>query len=108
MSLCIRYYAIIVSTEAILSDIVVLFFPIFPTCACVSFQLYFVHACAIEKIAINNINVDMYRKSIEFHGGKIVTEQCKVELVISIMLRFLHFYFFTRLSILNVTLSLEC
>lgn len=24
-----------------------------------------------------------------------MTEQCKVELVISIMLRFLHFYFFT-------------
>ena len=107
MSLFIRYNAIIVSTEAILSDLVVIF-PIFPTRTCVSFQLYFVHACAIEKIAINNINVDMYRKSIEFHGGKIVTEQCKVELVISIMLRFLHFYFFTRLSILNVTLSLEC
>lgn len=68
MSLCIRYYAIIVSTEAILSDLVVLFFPIFPTCACVSFQLYFVHACAIEKIAINNIKVD--KKFISCIGNR--------------------------------------
>lgn len=27
-----------------------------------------------------------------------MTEQCKVELVISIMLRFLHFYFFTAVD----------
>lgn len=63
MSLCIRYYAIIVSTEAILSDLVVLFFSIFPTCACVSFQLHSVHACAVEKIppitlkSIRNLSV---------------------------------------------------
>ena len=68
MSLCIRYYAIIVSTEAILSDIVVLFFPIFPTCACVSFQLYSVHACAIEKIATNNVEVD--KKFISCIGNR--------------------------------------
>lgn len=43
------------STEAILSDLVVIFSNISDLCVCVSFQLYFVHTCAVENIAINNV-----------------------------------------------------
>ena len=54
MSLCIRYYAIIVSTEAILSDLIVIFSNISDLCVGV-FSIIFCPCVCIEKIVINNV-----------------------------------------------------
>ena len=92
-----------------------LFFPIFPTCVCVSFQLYFVHACAVENIAINNVPLKSIKNLSTVSEIDRIPQRKNCDRTVPG--RISYFYYVTFPSFLSlyqavdfkcVTLSLEC